>query len=142
MRDARPADVSSALFGHTVLNDPLLNRGTAFSEAERDALSLRGLLPPAVETLDEQVERAVVALHGFDHAIQQHVYLRALQDTNETVFFRLLTEHLEEVLPIVYTPTVGEGCQRFSEIYRRPRGLFVSYPDRDQIPGGPAQPPP
>ena len=128
-----PADVSSALFGHAVLNDPLLNRGTGFSEDERDALSLRGLLPAAVETIEEQVERAVAAMHAYDKPINRHIYLRALQDTNETVFFRLLVEHLEEVLPIVYTPTVGEGCQRFSEIFRRPRGLFVSYPSRDKI---------
>ncbi len=128
-----PADVSSPLFGHAVLNDPLLNRGTGFSEVERDALSLRGLLPPAVETIEDQAERAYAALHAYDKPINRHIFLRALQDTNETLFFRLLVDHLEEVLPVVYTPTVGEGCQRFSEIYRRPRGLFVSYPSMDRI---------
>lgn len=133
MSEPRPADVSSAIFGHTILNDPLLNRGTAFTEEEREALSLRGLLPPAVETIEEQLDRALETVRGYDKPINQHVYLRALQDTNETLFFRLLTEHVEELLPIVYTPTVGEGCERFSQIYRRPRGLFVAYPDRDRI---------
>ena len=116
-----------------LLGDPLINRGTAFSEAERTRLGLRGLLPSAVETLDQQVARAYAAFGEQPTDIAKHINLRALQDTNEIVFYELLSEHIEEMLPIVYTPTVGIAAQRFSEIYRRPRGLFISYPDRDRI---------
>ncbi|MGI5423605.1 NAD-dependent malic enzyme [Streptomyces sp. CA-179760] len=114
----------------TTLADPLVNKGTAFSREERARLGLDGLLPPAVETLDEQVARAYEAFHGYDKPLNRHIYLRQLQDTNEVLFYRLVTEYLEELLPVVYTPTVGEACQRFSEIYRRPRGLFLSWEDR------------
>jgi malate dehydrogenase (oxaloacetate-decarboxylating) len=116
-----------------LLGDPLINRGTAFSESERTRLGLRGLLPSAVETLDQQVARAYAAFGEQPTDIAKHINLRALQDTNEIVFYELLSEHIEEMLPIVYTPTVGIAAQRFSEIYRRPRGLFISYPDRDRI---------
>jgi malate dehydrogenase (oxaloacetate-decarboxylating) len=116
-----------------LLGDPLINRGTAFSESERTRLGLRGLLPSAVETLDQQVARAYAAFGEQPTDIAKHINLRALQDTNEIVFYELLSQHIEEMLPIVYTPTVGIAAQRFSEIYRRPRGLFISYPDRDRI---------
>ncbi|POX45247.1 NAD-dependent malic enzyme [Streptomyces sp. Ru72] len=119
--------------GTALLADPLLNKGTAFTREERAELGLDGLLPPAVETLDEQVARAHQAFLGYDKPLNRHIYLRQLQDTNEVVFYRLITEHLEELLPIVYTPTVGEACRRFSEIYRRPRGLFLSWEDRDRF---------
>src|SRR5579862_553375 len=112
-----------------LLADPLNNRGTAFTEAERSRLGLRGLLPAAVETLDQQVMRSYGAFGEQPTDIAKHINLRALQDTNETLFYALLRSHIEEMLPIVYTPTVGIACQRFSEIYRRPRGLFISYPD-------------
>jgi malate dehydrogenase (oxaloacetate-decarboxylating) len=117
----------------------LTNRGTAFSEAERDRFGLRGLLPPTVETLEEQAERAwqaMLAVQGSDETsrdLARHINLRALQDTNEVLFYRVLADHIAETLPLVYTPTVGLACERFSEIYRRSRGLFVSYPDRDRI---------
>ncbi|WP_184595492.1 NAD-dependent malic enzyme [Streptomyces violarus] len=117
----------------TTLADPLVNKGTAFSRQERAKLGLDGLLPPAVETLDEQVARAYEAFHGYDKPLNRHIYLRQLQDTNEVLFYRLVTEYLEELLPVVYTPTVGEACQRFSEIYRRPRGLFLSWEDRHRF---------
>jgi malate dehydrogenase (oxaloacetate-decarboxylating) len=117
----------------TTLADPLVNKGTAFSRQERAELGLDGLLPPAVETLDEQVARAYDAFHGYDKPLNRHIYLRQLQDTNEVLFYRLVTEYLEELLPIVYTPTVGEACQRFSEIYRRPRGLFLTWEDRHRF---------
>ncbi|MFI6369676.1 NAD-dependent malic enzyme [Streptomyces sp. NPDC050546] len=117
----------------TTLADPLVNKGTAFSRRERAELGLDGLLPPAVETLDEQVARAYEAFHGYDKPLNRHIYLRQLQDTNEVLFYRLVTEYLGELLPVVYTPTVGEACQRFSEIYRRPRGLFLSWEDRDRF---------
>ncbi|MEU0388759.1 NAD-dependent malic enzyme [Streptomyces chartreusis] len=119
--------------GVTTLADPLVNKGTAFSRQERAELGLDGLLPPAVETLDEQVARAYEAFHGYDKPLNRHIYLRQLQDTNEVLFYRLVTEYLEELLPIVYTPTVGEACRRFSEIYRRPRGLFLTWEDRHRF---------
>ncbi|HJP75243.1 MAG TPA: NAD-dependent malic enzyme [Pseudonocardiaceae bacterium] len=121
------------LRGTQLLESPLNNRGTAFTVEQRSELGLTGLLPAVVETLEEQVERAYGAFLAYDKPINRHIYLRQLQDTNEVLFYRLVTEHLAEMLPVVYTPTVGEACQRFSEIYRRPRGLFVSYPDRDRL---------
>lgn len=119
--------------GTALLADPLRNKGTAFTPEERSAYRLDGLLPPAVETLDEQAERAYEAFLGYDKPLNRHIYLRQLQDTNEILFHRLVTGHLEEMLPVVYTPTVGEACRRFSEIYRRPRGLFLSYEDRHRF---------
>ncbi len=116
-----------------VLVDPLNNRGTAFTDEDRTRLGLRGLLPAAIETLDQQVMRAYGAFAEQPTEIAKHINLRALQDINEVLFYELLRTHIEEMLPIVYTPTVGVACQRFSEIYRRPRGLFVAYPDRDRI---------
>lgn len=122
------------LAGFDLLNRPLLNKGTAFTESERDAFHLHGLLPSHVGTLDEQVTRRLKALRGFDSDFARYAFLRDLQDMNETLFYALLTRHLEELLPIVYTPTVGEGCQRFSEIWRKARGVFLSYPNKARIP--------
>jgi malate dehydrogenase (oxaloacetate-decarboxylating) len=119
--------------GVRVLEDPLTNKGTAFSEEERSELGLRGLLPAVVETLEQQVRRRYQAYQEQPTDLARHINLRALQDTNETLFYRLVSDHVEEMLPILYTPTVGLACQRFSEIYRRPRGLFIAYPDRDHI---------
>lgn len=119
--------------GHEILNDPLLNKGTAFKVHERKHLGLLGLLPPEVESLDEQVRRAYLAFSSKTTPIERHIFMRALQDTNEVLFYRLITGHLDEMMPVIYTPTVGEACQKFSEIYRRPRGLFLSYPERHQI---------
>jgi malate dehydrogenase (oxaloacetate-decarboxylating) len=119
--------------GVRVLDDPLTNKGTAFTEAERSDLGLRGLLPAGVETLERQVRRRYQAYQEQPTDIARHINLRALQDTNEMLFYQLVADHIEEMLPILYTPTVGQACQRFSEIYRRPRGLFIAYPDRDRI---------
>ena len=119
--------------GVGVLEDPLGNKGTAFSEEERSELGLRGLLPTVVESLEQQVLRRYQAYQKQPTNVARHINLRALQDTNETLFYRLVSDHIEEMLPILYTPTVGVACQYFSEIYRRPRGLFISYPDRDRI---------
>lgn len=119
--------------GMDLLDTPLLNKGTAFTEEERTLFGLQGLLPPHVETLEEQVVRAYEAYQRKDDDLERHIYLRALQDTNEVLFYRLLLDHIEEMTPIVYTPTVALACQQFSHIYRRPRGLFVSYPHRDSI---------
>ena len=120
-------------YGAGMLEDPLTNKGTAFSEEERSGLGLRGLLPAVVETLEQQVRRGYRAYQEQPTDVARHINLRALQDTNEMLFYRLVSDHIEEMLPILYTPTVGLACQRFSEIYRRPRGLFIAYPDRDRI---------
>jgi malate dehydrogenase (oxaloacetate-decarboxylating) len=120
--------------GMDLLDRPGLNKGTAFTEDERSKLRLHGLLPPHVESLDEQVVRAYEAYRRKDDDLERHIYLRALQDTNEVLFYRILLDHIEEMTPMVYTPVVALACQQFSHIYRRPRGLFISYPLRDSIP--------
>jgi malate dehydrogenase (oxaloacetate-decarboxylating) len=125
--------VETALSGYELLNDPLLNKGTAFTEAERDAFDLHGLLPPHVAELDYQVKRRLDAFRGLGSDIERYVFLRGLQDTNETLFYALLTRNIEEMMPIVYTPTVGLGCQLFSHIFRKPRGLFLSIPHKNAI---------
>ncbi|WP_425397326.1 NAD-dependent malic enzyme [Aeoliella sp.] len=115
------------------IEDPVLNKGTAFTEAERKQFCLSGLLPPHVETLAEQVDRAYEAFSDEPSDLHKHVFLRSVQDENETLFYRLLLEHVEEMMPLVYTPVVGQACQQFSHIYRRPRGVFVAYPNRDSM---------
>lgn len=127
--------LASDLHGHALLETPSLNKGTAFTLVERQALGLDGLLPPAVETIEEQSFRAYKAYLRKPDDLERHIYLRQLQDTNEVLFYRLLLDHIEEMLPIVYTPVVAEACQEFSHIYRRPRGLIISYPLRDHIEG-------
>lgn len=119
--------------GQAALFDALTTKGTAFSETERRELGLLGLLPTAVKTLDEQAAHCWHEFSTRRDDLDKHIYLRALQDRNETLYYRVLSDHIPEALPIVYTPTVGDACQRFSEIFRRPRGLFVSYPDRDHL---------
>jgi malate dehydrogenase (oxaloacetate-decarboxylating) len=119
--------------GFDLLNSPRLNKGTAFSDHERDVFDLHGLLPPHVGTLDEQIERRMQALGQQPNSFSKYSFLRDLQDTNETLFYAMLVRNIEEMLPLVYTPTVGEGCQRFSEIWRKPRGVFLSYPNKDRI---------
>ena len=125
--------VETALSGYELLNDPILNKGTAFTEDERDAFDLHGLLPPHVAELDYQVKRRLDAFRGLATDIQRYVFLRGLQDTNETLFYALLTRNIEEMMPIVYTPTVGLGCELFSHIFRKPRGLFLSIPHKHAI---------
>jgi malate dehydrogenase (oxaloacetate-decarboxylating) len=122
-----------SLSGYDLINSPRLNKGTAFSDHERDVFDLHGLLPPHVGNLDEQVDRRLQALAGQSTSFNKYAFLRDLQDTNETLFYALLVRNVEQILPLVYTPTVGEGCQRFSEIWRKPRGLFISYPNKDRI---------
>jgi malate dehydrogenase (oxaloacetate-decarboxylating) len=116
-----------------LLDAPLLNKGTAFTQTERTGFGLHGLLPAEVETLEQQVVRAYEAYQRKDEDLERHIYLRALQDTNEVLFYKLLLDHIEEMTPIVYTPTVALACEQFSHIYRRPRGLFISYPLRDSL---------
>ena len=125
--------VETALSGYELLNDPILNKGTAFTEDERDAFDLHGLLPPHVAELDYQVQRRLDAFRGLGSDIQRYVFLRGLQDSNETLFYALLTRNIEEMMPIVYTPTVGLGCELFSHIFRKPRGVFLSIPHKDLI---------
>jgi len=119
--------------GPALLNMSLLNKGCAFNDQERKDFDLMGLLPRRYETIEQQVDRAYAQYSSFDEAINKHIFLRATQDSNETLFYRLVEEHLEEMMPIIYTPTVGDACERFSEIYRRARGLFIAYPDRHHI---------
>ena len=125
--------VETSLSGYELLNEPLLNKGTAFTDAERDVFDLHGLLPPHVVELDYQVKRRLDAFKGLRSDIERYVFLRGLQDSNETLFYALLTRNIEEMMPIVYTPTVGVGCQLFSHIFRKPRGLFLSIPHKDAI---------
>jgi malate dehydrogenase (oxaloacetate-decarboxylating) len=119
--------------GFDLLLHPGLNKGTAFTEQERDLFALHGLLPPHIGTLEDQRERRKRALDNQPTPFAKYAFMRDLQDTTETLFYSLIAHHVEELLPIVYTPAVGEGCQRFSEIWRKPRGLFLSYPNKDRI---------
>lgn len=125
--------VRTSLSGFDLLTNPRLNKGTAFTEEERDTFALHGLLPPHIGNLDDQRERRKLALDHRDTPFGKYNLMRDLQDSNETLFYALIADHVEELLPIVYTPVVGEGCQRFSEIWRRPRGLFLSYPNKGRI---------
>nr|WP_233070083.1 NAD-dependent malic enzyme [Motilimonas eburnea] len=119
--------------GPALLETSLLNKGSAFSQEERDSFNLTGLLPHNIETIEEQAARCYQQFSSFKTDLDKHIYLRNIQDTNETLFHRLINDHLEEIMPLIYTPTVGQACQKFSKIYRRKRGLFVSYPERDKI---------
>ncbi|MGA8051595.1 MAG: NAD-dependent malic enzyme [Burkholderiales bacterium] len=119
--------------GPELLRDPLLNKGTAFSDAERDALGLRGLLPPAVITQDQQVARVLDNLRKLPSDLDKFVNLNALHDRNETLFFRVVMDHPDEMMPLIYTPTVGLACQRFAHIFQRPRGMWVSATDRGRV---------
>lgn len=131
-RPARRA-VTTGLRGTRLLGDPVLNAGTAFTESQRTAFGLHGLLPATVESLDEQCRRAYQAWQRKEDDLERHINLRALQDTNETLFYALLSRHIAEMTPIVYAPVVADGCRHFSHIYRRPRGLFLSWPLRHRM---------
>ncbi|MDQ3847456.1 MAG: NAD-dependent malic enzyme [Thermoproteota archaeon] len=119
--------------GKDLMSDPTLNKGTAFTDEERTEFNLHGLLPPAVETLEQQCMRAYEAYKRKDDDLERHIFLRALQDTNETLFYALLYRHISEMAPIIYTPVVAQSSINFSHIYRRPRGLFLSYPLADKM---------
>ncbi|WP_068546137.1 NAD-dependent malic enzyme [Thalassotalea crassostreae] len=119
--------------GPSLLETPLLNKGSAFTERERTNFNLTGLIPPRFETIEEQVERAYMQYSSFRTALNKHIYLRNIQDKNETLFHALVQAHLEEMMPIIYTPTVGDACERFSDIYRSNRGLFISYEERHHM---------
>lgn len=121
------------LSDYALITTPLLNKGMAFSKEERKTFLLDGLLPPHFSTINDQRARSYEAFLNKPSDIEKYLYLRDLQDSNETLYYNLLTNYINETLPIVYTPVVGLGCQRFSKIYRRPRGLFIAYPYKDEI---------
>jgi malate dehydrogenase (oxaloacetate-decarboxylating) len=127
------ATIRTRLHGVDLLFNSRLNKGTAFTEHERDVFGLHGLLPPHIGTLEDQRLRRKRVLDSRDTAFGKYSNMRDLQDNDETLFYSMIEHYTEELLPIVYTPAVGEGCQRFSEIWRRPRGLFISYPNRNRI---------
>lgn len=116
-----------------LLRDPIVNKGTAFSLQERDEFALHGLIPTTVETLEQQVIRCLDAYSAKENPLEKHIYLRALQDRNEVLFYRFIIDNLVDILPIIYTPVVGQACEMFSHIYRQPRGVFLSYPERDKL---------
>lgn len=125
--------VETSLRGENLLENPLLNKGSAFTDAERRELGLLGLLPPHVATMEQQLARTYENYSRKESDIERYIFLASLQDRNETLFYRLFQEHIREMSPIVYTPEVGEACENYSHIYRRARGLYISYPQRDDI---------
>jgi malate dehydrogenase (oxaloacetate-decarboxylating) len=127
----RPLYISYA--GPLLLETPLLNKGSAFTAEERLTFNLEGLVPEAIENIEEQSLRAYEQLQDCKGMVEKHIFLRDIQDANETLFYKLVRDHLEEVLPVIYTPTVGHACQYFSKIYRKARGLFVSYNNRHRL---------
>src|SRR5262245_27386865 len=138
MTSARPGAIQEetveiSLKGRALLDNPLLNKGSAFSEEERREFGLLGLVPPHVSTVEEQLARTYGSYKRKETDLERYIYLVSLQDRNETLFYMLLQEHISEMTPIIYTPVVGEGCKQYSHIYRRPRGLYISYTHRDEI---------
>src|SRR6478609_3876565 len=119
--------------GEALLRDPLTNKGTAFTEGERADLGLDGLVPPAVCTMDQQLVRVYENYRRKPTPLERYIHLASLHERNETLFFRLLDDHIDEMMPVVYTPAVGEACQQFSHIFRRSRGLYISYEQRHNI---------
>lgn len=125
--------ITTSLSGAALLGNPRLNKGSAFPEDERTAFHLHGLLPPAVMSIERQLTRTYESFRAKTTDLERYIYLASLHDRNETLFFRLLQEHIAEMSPIIYTPTVGLACQNFSHIYRRPHGLYIAYERRDAI---------
>jgi malate dehydrogenase (oxaloacetate-decarboxylating)(NADP+) len=119
--------------GADLLHDPMLNKGTAFTELERDALGLRGLLPARVATQAQQVTRVLGNLRRKESDIEKYIFLVSLQDRNENLFYRVVMDNLDEMMPIIYTPTVGQGCQEFGHIFRHSRGLYISFKERGRV---------
>ena len=125
--------IETSLTGQLLLDNPLLNKGSAFPEAERREFGLLGLLPLHCSTIEEQLARTYENYRRKETDLERYVFLMALQDRNETLFYRLVQEHISEMMPIIYTPTVGEGCRQYSHVFRRPRGLYIPYPHRHEI---------
>ncbi len=132
-RVQRTSRLSSLPLGVALLRDPALNKGTAFTEEERDSLGLRGLLPPRVHTIEEQELRVLENLRRKPNDLEKYIFLISLQDRNKTLFYRVLLGNIEELMPIVYTPTVGQACMEYGHIFRRPRGIFISARDRGRV---------
>jgi malate dehydrogenase (oxaloacetate-decarboxylating)(NADP+) len=128
-----PAPNIGCQTGIELLHNPALNKGTAFTAEERDALGLRGLLPPHIHTIDEQVTRVMENFYCKPNALEKYIHMIALLDRNETLFYRVVVDHVEEMMPIIYTPTVGQGCQEYGRIFRRPRGMYISANDRGRV---------
>ena len=126
-------ETSAVKHGVDLLHDPLLNKGTAFSEHERNRLGLRGLLPPRVDTMQEQLMRTLENYNAKTSDLERYIYLTALRDRNETLFYRVLIDNIEKMMPIVYTPTVGQACQLFGQLFRRSRGMFISALDKGSV---------
>ncbi len=120
-------------FGYDLIINSRWNKGTSFTSEERDLFALNGLIPPHVFSLSEIVDKRYNTMIGKDSDLEKHIYLRAIQERNETLFYALIDKHITEIMPIVYTPIVGLACQQFSHIYRQPRGVFISYPNREKI---------
>jgi len=131
--DVQEAIIEVSLTGQSLLETPLLNKGSAFSEEERREFNLLGLVPPHVSSTEEQLTRTYESYKQKKTDLERYIYLVSLQDRNETLFYRLLQEHITEMMPVIYTPVVGEGCKQYSHIYRRPRGLYIPYTHRDSI---------
>ncbi len=131
--DLSQTEIVTSRSGYDLLTDPFLNKGTAFTQDERDAFDLNGLLPPSIGTLNGQVRRRMRALQEFGSDLERYAFLRELQDTNETLFYALLESDLKAMMPLVYTPTVGLGCEHFSRVFRKPRGLFLSPPYQSRL---------
>jgi len=119
--------------GIELLHDPVFNKGTGFTERERDVFGLRGLLPPRVNSQQQQIARVLENLRRKDSDLERYIFMIALQDRNEKLFYRLILDHLEELVPVIYTPTVGRACQEYGHIFRRPRGIFISLEDSGQV---------
>ncbi len=119
--------------GFSILQDPTLNKGSAFTERERDALGLRGLLPPHVLSQDEQAKRSITYIRQLPNDLEKFIALNALHDRNEMLFFRIVCEYIDEIQPLIYTPTVGLACQKYGHIFQRPRGLFIGANDRGRV---------
>jgi malate dehydrogenase (oxaloacetate-decarboxylating)(NADP+) len=120
-------------YGIELLHDPNLNKGTAFTASERQVLGLQGLLPPHVATIEEQAEKVMQSLHAKPNDLEKHIFLISLQERNRTLFYRVVIENLEEIMPLIYTPTVGQACQEYAHIFRRPQGLYISELDKGHI---------
>jgi malate dehydrogenase (oxaloacetate-decarboxylating) len=131
--DTKEEVIEISLTGHSLLDNPQFNKGSAFSEGERRQFGLLGLLPPHVSTVEAQLARTYEGYKRKETDLERYIYLVSLQDRNETLFYRLLQEHITEMMPIIYTPVVGEGCMQYSHIYRRPRGLYIAYTQRNEI---------